>query len=342
MGNAHFLNWWIDRLRGWLGPGPAPSPEQPPTAAPAGQPAVEPPDPVTRKLSLIIYNPSIPDHGNLKLTKVLGWNDADRLSAALISDLHEASHGYANYMIAERSEVDAFPLKQDGFTYTPKTFLSAWRSHAGFHQPDAVNYHQLLDQFDLLEKVRSGAIDEVWTISFPYAGFYESRMAGPGAFWCNAPPLPGTDQAGRRFVIMAFNYERGVGEMLESYGHRAELIMMRVYGDTPGPGNLWKRFTQYDQITPGRAEVGNIHFAPNSIKDYDWGNPRTVPSHWRAWQNFPDLSSPPQPANSRDWGRGDIRAHHLWWFSLLPHVTGQTNGIANNWWAYIVDPNLVP
>jgi hypothetical protein len=41
------------------------------------------------------------------------------------------------------------------------------------------------------------------------------------------------------------------------------------------------------------------------------------------------------------WGRGDTRGHHLWWFSLIPHVTGTANGISYNWWKYIIDPNTV-
>ena len=89
-------------------------------------------------------------------------------------------------------------------------------------------------------------------------------MAGPGAFWCNAPPLEGTRQATRRFVIMGFNYERGVGEMLEDLGHRAESILSHVFRDVRGDANLWERFIRYDQKNPGRAECGNVHFAPNS------------------------------------------------------------------------------
>ena len=41
-------------------------------------------------------------------------------------------------------------------------------------------------------------------------------MGGPDAFWCNAPPLKNTEAARRRFVIMGFSYERGVGETLSS------------------------------------------------------------------------------------------------------------------------------
>ncbi|NLG95778.1 MAG: hypothetical protein GX491_00300 [Chloroflexi bacterium] len=304
-------------------------------AEPAGPARL--PDPVTVRVSLVIYDPRV---NGQKLTRALGWNDPDRLAAALIDDLREVSHGYANYQVAERIEIDAFPVKKDGFQYTAEDYLSRIRAGQGFHQPDAVDYERVLAESSLVEKINSGAIDEVWTISFPWAGFYESRMAGPGAFWCNAPPLEGTG-ANRRFVIMAFNYERGVGEMLESYGHRAESILGHVFRNIPEPDNLWKRFTRHEKTHPGQAEVGNIHFAPNSRRDYDWGNNTPVLTRFNAWRNFPDLSGEPVRAESRAWGQGDIREHHRWWFSLLPHVAGSSNGISHNWWEYIVDPNRV-
>ncbi len=311
------------------------SPQLPP------EPTSAAPTPRTRKVSLIIYNPTIPGQGSRALTSVLGWNDPDRLVAELIDDLREISHGWANFEIAERIKIDAFPIKEDRFRYTPGEYVASIRSGRGFHQPDAVDYMDIIRQNNLIEKVRSGAIDEVWTISFPYAGFYESRMAGPGAFWCNAPALETANEAGRRFVIMAFNYERGVGEMLESFGHRAESIMAQVFRGSPETENLWARYTLYDKIAPGRAEVGTVHFAPNSRQDYDWGNTRPVLSRCRTWPNFPDLSGDPVTVDCREWGGGDIRAHHRWWFNLMPHISGQYRGISFNWWEYIVDPNRV-
>lgn len=279
----------------------------------------------------------------VRLTHILGWNDPDHLVAGFIADIRDASFGLVDYQIAERLLVNDFLPMEDGFTYTPEEYLRCWRAGSGFHQPDRVDYHYLLSAFGLVDKINREEIDEVWTIGHPYAGFAESRMAGPGAFWCNSPELEGTGKAGRRFVIMAFNFERGVGEMLESYGHRAESILEYVYRNIPDSHdmNLWKRFTSYDKIAPGRAEVGTIHYAPNSAADYDWGNRRKVTSHSRAWYDFPDLSAPPRMENCTEWGDGDIRAHHLWWFRHVPHVSGQTSGISNNWWEYIVDPNLV-
>lgn len=297
------------------------------------------PAPVKRKVSLVIYDPMIPTQGNRRLSQVMGWNDADRLVADMIADLREISYGYANFEIVERVLVNEFPVKADGFAYTGEEYLRCMRQGSGFHQPDAVDYERIVIDQNLAEKVRSGAIDECWTISFPYAGFYESRMAGPNPFWCNAPGLDNSQASGKRYIIMAFNYERGVGEMLESMGHRAESIMDYVFRNTSPANNLYRRFIRHEKTHPGQAEVGTVHYAPNSRQDYGWGNPAPVQTRCRNWASYPDLSGTPIVLDCQEWGNGNIRLHHQWWFKLMPHLAGSTNGIFNNWWEYVIDPN---
>lgn len=296
------------------------------------------PPTVRPKVFAIIHNPIIRPRGGRKAQVAYGWNDPDQLARSYIDDLRHASYGYVDYQIVERIEVDGFPIKKDGFRYTDETFDRAWTTRQ-FHQPDAVDYLALVREFKLIERINDGTIDEVWLLGFPYCGYYESIMAGPGAFWCNAPPLEGTQHAKRRFVIMGFNYERGVGEMLEDMGHRVESIMAKVFAHQRGEANLWERFTRYDKTHPGAAEVGNVHFSPNSTRDYEWGNHKPVLSRADAWYNFPDLSAPPRMMTAKDWGGGDIRAHHVWWLRHLPHVVGESNGISWNWWEYVIDPN---
>ena len=299
------------------------------------------PKPVTRRVSLIIHNPRVPSAGNERLDKVLRWNDTGRLVEGYIKDLRECSGGYLNYEIVENITVDKFPRKADGFTYTADGFVKAWTERKGFHNPDLVDYDALLAEFDMIRKVDEGLVDEFWLFAFPYAGYYESIMGGPGAFWCNAPPLTQTAHAGKRFVIMGFNYQRGVGEMLEAFGHRAESIMKYTFRQERGDDNLWERFFRHEHKNPGQAEVGWMHYAPNSERDYDWGNKRKVLSRWRTWRNFPNLEGEAETVDCRDWGDGDIRLHHKWWFELLPKIGGSKNGIAYNWWQYILDPNTV-
>lgn len=304
------------------------------------EPIGQAPQPVTRKVTLIIFDPPVPGQGGQALSRVLGWNDTTSLVNGYIADLQASSHGYLNYQIVETIHSPTFPVKADGFLYDADAYLQCWQTGSGFHQPDMVDYPRILADFNLVQKVNSGATDEVWLVAMPYAGFYESIMTGPGAFFCNAPALTGTS-AVRRFIIMGFTYQRGVGEMLESFGHRAESILRQVFRNASGEKNLWARFIRYDQAAPGQAECGTVHFAPNSTRDYEWGNPAFVQSRSRNWNTFPNLSGAPVLVNCAEWGNGDIRAHHNWWLSLFPHISGSANDIAYNWWKYIVDPNEV-
>ncbi len=302
---------------------------------PGGSPA-----PVSRKVAVLIYDPAVLAHGGQRLSEVMGWQNPLRLMQAYINDLRAASGGYANFQVVETQTLDSLPVKQDGFRYEVEGFLASLRASAGFHQPDEADYGRIISEYALNARVRSREIDEVWLFGPPYAGFFESRMVGPGAFFCNSEPLL-TAEPGRRYVIMGFNYQRGVGEMLESFGHRVEFCMQRVYRRHLGDANLWERFTRVEKTHPGRAEVGTIHYAPNSEEDYDWGNQRLVWSRCDTWLHFPDLTGAPRQVDCRDWGSGDIRLHHLWWLEHLPRVSGQIQRVSTNWWEYLLDPNLI-
>jgi len=285
---------------------------------------------------LIVYDPFIDASRGIRLSQYMGWNRVDDLVAGYIADIDECSRGQVKYQIVQRTDLDEFPLKVDGFRYTPQAYLDVIRQRRPAHNPDTADYPRIVSDLNLMERISSGEIDEVWLMGFPYAGFFESRMAGRNAFWCNSPPLENTQGCPRRFVMMGFSYERGVGEMLEDLGHRAESLLEKVFERTPREQNIWKRFTRYDKVSPGLAEVGTIHFAPNSQRDYDWGNRRFVPSACDNWLHFPDLSGSPRPVNCAEWGNGDIRAHHKWWLSHLPNAEGSSNGISNNWWEYVI------
>jgi hypothetical protein len=309
------------------------------TDSPTGQPE---PQPLKPRVLQVVYNPIIHSEGGRKLSELLGWNDADELAREFIADLRECSGGFLEYQVVKRMEVDAWPVKADGFRYDVDTFLRCWTVRRGFHDPDAVDYGAIVDEFGLLTRVDSREIDEVWLFASPYAGFYESIMVGPRAFWCNAPPMPRTADISRRFVIMGFNYERGVGPMLESFGHRVESHLKQTWSRKRREDNLWEQFILYDSIAPGQANCGWMHYAPNSLYDYDWGNPSVVPSNCDDWLYFPDFQGIVRQVDSREWGGGDMRAHHKWWFKHLPKARGRTQGISNNWWWYGVDPNAVP
>ncbi len=294
------------------------------------------------KTLVIVYDPIVDQARGRPLSQFMNWNRVEDLATGFMNDILEVSGGLARYQIVQRIDVDGFPAKVDGYVYDPQAYLNVVRGVARPYMPQEANYHAIIERFNILQLVAANEIDEVWVFNFPHAGFYESIMGGPAAFWCNAPPLKNTEASKRRFAIMGFSYERGVGEMLENMGHRAESIMEKTFERLTGEDNLWRRFIRYQKTAPGRAAVGNIHFAPNSQKDYDWNNPDPVLSECDDWlHNFPNFRGVIRTVAAAEWGSGDIREHHKWWFRHIPRVAGRINGIHNNWWQYIMDPNRV-
>jgi len=319
----------------------------------------EPLQTLTPRALLIVYDPVVARASGQRLSQFKGWNRVEDLVADYIADIEECSGGLVKYRVVQRMDVDEFPLKADGVHYDASSYLDVLSERARPHDPDLADYHRIVADYNLLERAANSDFDEVWLFGGPYFGFWEAAMAGTGAFFCNGGPVPNSP-CRRKFVMMGFSYERGVGEMIEDLGHRAETTLAHLFGSddfwvwaydrkrTPkttdvGKLNLLERFLCFDQIAPGKSNVGTLHYAPNSTTDYEWGVTTLVQSCADDWDQFPNLPNPPnyRTMTTQDWGGGDIRAHHKWWLKRLPKVAGRTNGISNNWWKYFIDPNNV-
>jgi len=321
--------------------------------------ADEPLQAISPRIFVINFDPIIDEQGT-RLTAKMGWNNVDDLITTFIADMEEVSYGLVKYQFdpANRVDVDAFPNKIGGFQYVAETYLGVMQDAKTHHEPDQVDYWKIVNEHQLIDKVMGGEIDEVWLFGGPYFGYWESHMVGRGAIWCNSSPLADSDHCARRFVIMGFNYERGVGEMLHDIGHRMESIMAYVYGSSATlnkayravhpnahplvgpeqfsePKNDFERFILYDKIAPGHAEVGLVHMPPNADKDFDWHNTHEATSTCDDWLNYPNLQGTRRTVNCMEWGcDGGGYEYVKWWLKHVPHVAGSRNGIANNWWRY--------
>jgi hypothetical protein len=351
----------LDLLKSLFGSKPQPSAGGGSTGQSTGLPdsTNEPPQICSPKVLLVIYNPTMEPTTGKKLVEYMNWSRPDDLVGAFIGDILQASNGLVRYQIAKRIELDEFPPLADGFSYTPEVYIEVMRHGAAPHNPTGIDYNTLLNRLNIVQGIADRTYDEVWVMGYPYAGLYESTMGGAGAFWCNGPVLANTATCPRRFVIMGFSYERQVGEMLHSYDHRCESILAKVFnsqdflawayrpGRTPATIgadqklNYFQRFVLFDQIAPGRAAVGLVHFPPNGVKDYDVGNPNPVNSECYDWLKFPTFHGDVRMISFTEWGGGDERHYQLWWLKHLPKVAGRQNGIHNNWWQYLANPNNV-
>ncbi len=342
-------------------PAPAPAPVAPAPQQPATLPDSpnEPPEILNPKALVLIYNPTMDAASGKKLVDYMNWSRPDDLVASYISEILQCSNGLVRYQVAQRMELDEFPPLVDGFQYTPATYLDVMQHGAPAHNPSGIDYNAIVKRFNIQQCIADRTYDEVWVMGFPYAGLYESIMGGAGAFWCNAPALTSTSSCPRRFVIMGFNYERTVGEMLHSFNHRCESILAQVFKSLDflmwayKPGripatisagqqlNLFQQFILFEQIAPGKSGVGVVHYPPNGAKDYDLGNPNMVQSTCYDWLNFPGFKGDVRMISSTEWGGGDERAFQTWWLRHMPKVAGRQNGIHNNWWQYVAEPNNV-
>lgn len=298
-----------------------------------------PEKPIDVNVVVLNYDPIFESEGGKRMHEVFKWNDPHMLADGYAKDVEEASHGRVKFHIREWRDLDEWQAKKDGFRYTDETYLSVMRDHTTTgHDPDGIDYAKSIEEQKLVPDIDSRKFDEVWMFGFPYAGYFESAMAGPRSFWINGDTIP-TVPSKRPFAIMGFNYERGVAEMIHDNSHRSESTMARIYGrwEKGKPTNPWEAFSAFEQNSPSYAAVGNCHFPPNAEKDYDYANKRTVMSSADGWLTYPKVGDRKKPVTCETWGGPDYQRNYLiWWFKRLPHVPGVAkDGRQNDWWKYV-------
>lgn len=202
------------------------TPTPPPPPPPVDSGALTPLQP---RVFVMVYNPVVDATTGKHLIETMGWNNPDTLIAGYIADVDECSGGLVKFQVVQKIIADEFPIKVDGYRYMPQQYVQVAQTNTGAHDPDAVDYLAILATHNILARVTAGEFDEVWLFGGPYFGFWESAMAGAGAFFSNGGPIEGTSSCPRKFHVMGFSYQRGVGEMLENVGHRAESILSRVW-----------------------------------------------------------------------------------------------------------------
>ncbi|NTU56845.1 MAG: hypothetical protein HGA79_11400, partial [Anaerolineales bacterium] len=158
------------------------------TPPPPPRPTIDPDNPLEPPLTtilktlVIVYDPVMDAASGKKLIEFMNWNKVEDIATGFMSDILLVSGGLVRYQIVERLDVDDFPAKVDGYKYDAQTYLNVVRGVSRPYMPQEADYHAIIKQFHILERVAKGEIDEVWVFNFPHAGVYDSIMAGPGAF----------------------------------------------------------------------------------------------------------------------------------------------------------------
>ncbi len=270
---------------------------------------------------------------------------------------------------------------QEAYRFDEDTWLDIFKKgwYNGINDPrvqgigdwfGTYDYEYIIDKLNLIERRKNKEFDEVWIVNVDPALTYESIMVGKNAFWINGTPI---EKDCEPFKMINVSIARP-DTNLECFGHATEQLLNEVYKNTYyhkyNPLNWNSNSTTIEQNDYARLNffqkfmlteeentvkdsglvgVGNMHFSPNSTKDYEWNNTeKQVNSKYDEWLDYPNLKtarsttifSPSIYMNKAEDLAGTIseaRLHHRWWFSLIPHHTGVTKeGYSNNWWDYYI------
>lgn len=235
------------------------------------------------------------------------------------------------------------------------------------------DYEYIIKKLNLVERRNADEFDEVWIVNVDPSLTFESVLVGSNAFWLNGDPF---EKNCSPFKMVNVSISRP-DTNYECFGHATEELLNVVFestywadynplnwdedsvtidADNYSKLNLFQKFMLTDHENTnknsGYAGVGNIHFSPNSTKDYEWNNKnKNVYSKYNEWSNYPNLTNDKSTTifyssvymNQNISGtKSDARLHHRWWFSLLPHHSGFTSdGYYNNWWKYYISNKYV-
>lgn len=229
---------------------------------------------------------------------------------------------------------------------------------AGMH----FDYVYLIDKYDLVELRNQGKFDMVWAFGIDPLSMYESAMIGETAFWINGNAFRASCE---NFAMFGMTFSRPDGA-LEDFCHMCECMLNYTYGVSIheysrklefrdlSELNTWQKFYLCRHKSPDHNTaygVGQVHFSPNSVRDYDWENNTPVQSYHRIFlEAYPKIATDHLSTfTAREYldteayySASPLISHHIWWMQHMPHFEGRDeNGYRHNWWDYILDLKYV-
>jgi len=267
----------------------------------------------------------------------------DEQSALTIAALEEGCHETIAYRIVGRIEIN------EGYPLTRGTDFRA----SGYNPP-LVDYKAILNRFNIFDWLAQG-VSEVWI--WGYHGdkvvLWESNMASSWGNISNSdrnknelPVMPG-----KTYTVYNFNYGRDVASSLESLTHQIEAVLNFVDGRDTTPREVWDSLLFWGyfvgsnfshKVLPrnGVYRCGWTHYAPNSVKDYDWFNPRVVTSDIGDWR--PEGGGATAEVSASTWSATDDGglAWKIAWMKAIPRENNNLpfrGKTLTNWWKFIGD-----
>jgi hypothetical protein len=161
------------------------------------------------------YDPTLGSAQNfVKVSDYYQLRNVDTLCKEYINALYLATGGTVKWRVANKFILDEFPVANStAFAFTSDNYVTSRSQGIDYSSYGGANYQAIINdsRFHIVDSVESGAIDAVWIFGLPGTGFWETAMAGSGAYWVNGGPI--TDiNCSKRFVVYGFggSHTRGL------------------------------------------------------------------------------------------------------------------------------------
>lgn len=325
-------------------------------AATAGQaePKPYPTGRVTLKTAVVVYNPIVTNtiegaHGYV-LSEEMGWGNATNTVDNIVNWWRQCSRGMVNIELVYWTNLFQVmknmpePKRPASRPSVEKCFQAAVnRKEFSVGHIDEL-YCMTNDVPQVWEKIKKRDVDMVIQVVFPFGpGGWESLLMGEGASWCNSC---GRHAPIEHCYMTVYPTTERQDTPMENFGHAFESMISMNYmngedwGRNPG-ANEWGLFTRQSANTNANfCQVGYVHYAPNTPRDYLWGEDTLVYSYAPGWLRYPDmLKYPPVEMNTRFWGGGVNFNQKQWLFYHAPQRYGLYRGHLMNWLTLFLNVN---
>jgi len=331
-------------------------------------------DPITVKVAIIYEDPvyynkqdASDSRNGKRIHEIRGWHDPHEQSEQYAKSFEKISHGVIDIdVVMEIESEQMFCYHTNSSTSKQKNYVTVDTLINYYFDEDMngsyidYDYVGMMQYYKLDSLVDAGAITEIWVYNHPTCHMNESRLIGPGAFYCNSGGIqPPTATNTKNMVCVMFcNYERTVDLALHSFGHRFESMMRPIYGeedafnnydDKPHLSDLTMfelfcgRLSNFgEKYDKGRGHLGICHFPFNGESDYDYENKTYGESYCDEWDNYPNIPMKnARRMNCEEWAdrEGYQMGYMKWWLGHMPHFKGLNPDPAdmhlNNWWHYL-------
>ncbi|MBI2017823.1 hypothetical protein HYS92_02125 [Candidatus Daviesbacteria bacterium] len=215
------------------------------------------------------------------------------------------------------------------------------------------DYKKMLNDINICDYVENRNVKQVWVWGYHTKVIEpaESNMSmgrDSSSFWpqqtygdiSNSERSDDLPICQKTYVLYNYNYERGLGEVLEDHGHHIEAVLSYVNYDL-----FWNYFVRPHGTQDGVNNCGWMHAPPNVTDEdqYNWTSKFRVQSACSDWK--PDGSVSTKSIDCTTWAGADCTndmgaSFKVWWMQNLP---GMDNGLTyqgrklRNWWVFIGD-----